>query len=287
VIKLIQLHETISVRHGVFVMGVAGSGKTKCIVTLAKAYGHIGRPHKETRLNPKAITATQMFGKLDVTTNEWFDGIFSTIWRKACKREQDYIWLTLDGPVDALWIESMNTVLDDNQTLTLANSDRIRMTLRMKMIFEVGNLDNASPATVSRGGMIFLSRSTLGWLPEVQSLLKGRPDQAILEELFVKSVDKVFQFLDLQTKQVMQTEPIAATKSTIILIQGLAPREQLLQESHLQHIFIFSLIWSLGGRLEQNDRVKLHKFLQVFLVIVLNIDMYSCYVHVRIRFHYI
>ena len=99
-------------------------------------------------------------------------------------------WVVLDGPVDAIWIENMNTVLDDNKKLCLNSGEIIKLSPVTTMLFEVRDLEYASPATVSRVGIVFLEPDTdLGWQPIVQSWVETVPD-------FIKKEHKS-QLLDL------------------------------------------------------------------------------------------
>ena len=123
-------------------------------------------------MNPKAIRAPEMFGEVDDSVASGFHGIFAAMWGKFNDRaRKDNTWIICDGPVDAVWIENLNTVLDDNKILTLANGDRIPMTDNVKLMFEVEDLRNASPATVSRAGIIFVSASDLDWEPILKAWL--------------------------------------------------------------------------------------------------------------------
>ena len=87
----------------------------------------------------------------------------------STEESPDQKWILFDGPVDAVWIENMNSVMDDNKILTLINSDRITMPEQVSLLFEVGDLSVASPATVSRCGMVYNDYKDWGWMPYVTS----------------------------------------------------------------------------------------------------------------------
>lgn len=81
----------------------------------------------------------ELYGEIDLMTKDWTDGLASMIIREFVLSENrnQFKWTVFDGPVDALWIENMNTVLDDNMTLCLANGERIKLNPSLRMLFEV------------------------------------------------------------------------------------------------------------------------------------------------------
>jgi len=308
--KIVQLYETCLVRHGIMLTGPAGSGKTRISETLQSSLAVVdGRPIKIVRMNPKAVQAHELYGQTDKVSGEWVKGVFAAIWEKYNNRNLPFItWITQDGPVDAIWIEDLvswgctprrpvvrathaslpfstqNTVLDDNKILTLASGDRMPMTDNVKIMFENESLANASPATVSRAGIIFVSETDLDWKPVVEAWVQLRPteQQAPMRELFLKivgdntqvDVGHLFDFISRNLVCVMPTTRVGTMAGMYNLIAVLFARCEAVGgivsasadpakfKLQLERIFCFSACWTLGSMLEPEDRVRFDAYLR-------------------------
>lgn len=177
---MIQLYETMLTRHTTMIVGPTGSGKSVILNQLAKALAEDQEyPVKIDTINPKMITNHELYGVLDPESRDWTDGLLSKLFKEANRprTEEDKPetrWILYDGDVDAVWVENMNSVMDDNKILTLANGDRIRLQNWCKMLFEVFDLQYASPATISRCGMVYVDPKNLGYRPFYEKWLKGK-----------------------------------------------------------------------------------------------------------------
>ena len=140
-----------------------------------------------------------LFGYNDEILNEWQDGIAAKLFRECFDdKSKNLKWLLFDGPVDSLWIESLNTVLDDNKKLCLANGETIKVPDEMSLIFEVEDLLMASPATVSRCGMVYMEPEELGWQPYFFNWFKNLPgtfEDPLIEEFLLEIFQNIVTYL--------------------------------------------------------------------------------------------
>jgi dynein heavy chain, axonemal len=97
-----------------------------------------------------------------------------------------------------MWIESLNTVMDDNKVLTLASNERIPLNDSMRLLFEISHLKTATPATVSRAGILYVSNSDIGYSPVYVSWVERRDstsERTQLLLLFDKYIPRCLDFL--------------------------------------------------------------------------------------------
>uniref|UniRef100_A0A8B9BTE2 Dynein axonemal heavy chain 12 n=1 Tax=Anser brachyrhynchus TaxID=132585 RepID=A0A8B9BTE2_9AVES len=278
--KMIQTYEMMIVRHGFMLVGEPFSGKTKVLHVLAdtlslmkeRSYGEEERVIFRT-VNPKSITMGQLFGQFDLVSHEWTDGIVANTFREfALSETPERKWVIFDGPIDTLWIESMNTVLDDNKKLCLMSGEIIQMSLQMSLIFETMDLSQASPATVSRCGMIYLEPSQLGWTPLVTSWLSKLPEplnlkvhQDLLQGLFDWLIPPALQLRQKQCKELVPTSNKLCLLMRLYSVRLCHLFRQLLIFLPLQGCFAFATIWSIGGTCDGDSRIIFDSFLREIL----------------------
>lgn len=190
-----------------------------------------------------------------------------------------------DGPVDAIWIENMNTVLDDNKKLCLNSGQIITLTDRMTMMFEVDDLSYASPATVSRCGMVYMEPGALGSDPLIKSWMNTLPDSFKLRKQLIPTIRDLFQkYLHDMLKFARKNcpEPDVSCDNNLVQscfrildcyfadyieseVKKVTADDIEDLEASIEQLFIFALIWSIGGTSTLEGREKFNNKLRPLL----------------------
>ncbi|TPX70976.1 hypothetical protein CcCBS67573_g06369 [Chytriomyces confervae] len=280
--KILQIYEMMLVRHGFMVVGESFSGKTAAYRVLQSALTDCAKISPDTDvkvlvtvLNPKSITMGQLYGQFDPITHEWSDGVLALTFRTfASAQSPERKWLIFDGPVDAIWIENMNTVLDDNRKLCLNSGEIIQLSSTMSMVFEVRDLAVASPATVSRCGMIYMEPHRLGWrdtlvVSWMKRNLLATQEQKMVYTMIDWLVQPLMTYVRRELKELCETLDTNLAVSMLNIFESLVDDcQKSIEVSNklLQGFFIFSVVWSVGASVNDKGRELFNAMLRTMLM---------------------
>jgi len=303
--KIFQLYEMILVRHGLMLVGYSYGAKTEAYRILAAALSDMNKEGLEeiTRcfvINPKSIYIGQLYGQFDPVSHEWTDGVLAKWFRiAAVDTTPDRKWIIFDGPVDAVWIENMNTVLDDNKKLCLMSGEIVQMTMQMNLIFEVQDLAVASPATVSRCGMVYVEPSQIGWWPLITSWLRRMKENfpgivaalPMIESLLTWLITPCIDFVKKHCRELIPTAAINLAQSLLNLYESMLDEFRIPTGTRasqrasqiggivlftpptgsdvdiwIQCLFTMALVWTVGGSIDSEGRHKFNIFLRRYYI---------------------
>jgi dynein heavy chain 1 len=283
--KVLQLKQVLDQRHGVMLVGPSGSGKSSAWKTLLSALeladGIKGDAHI---IDPKSISKETLYGKLDPTTLEWTDGVFTKLLREVLADRRGggadrRHWLVFDGDVDPEWAENLNSVLDDNKILTLPSGERLEVPPSVRILLEVDSLRYTTLATISRCGMVWFSEGAVTVSMMLSHALAAvDPPQELLEEwapqFTAGSLVQVALEAALAEKHVMEAsrERLVATLCSLLErgVALLAEYNESRLDSSLpaQHAssfarkwLLYSLLWGFGGSMPHAGRLQLSSVL--------------------------
>jgi dynein heavy chain len=286
--KIIEIYEMMLVRHGFMIVGDPLSGKTVAWKVLAAALHDLHeqglmeeqKVHYDI-INPKSITMQELYGSFDPVSHEWSDGVLANTYRNQANAPgEDRQWLIFDGPVDAVWIENMNTVLDDNKKLCLMSGEIIQMSNRMNLMFEPQDLLVASPATVSRCGMIYMEPHMLGWEPALESWLTELPGPLRTSEEFVGLVRDLFlwllppllTFVRREARAFVPMSSVHLARQTMNILdclldawRGETPPAAAHTPVALEATAVFAITWGVGAHLVGSSRPPFDQLLRDLL----------------------
>ncbi|CAJ1429265.1 unnamed protein product [Effrenium voratum] len=291
--KIIQFYECHLVRHSVMLVGMPFSGKTTALNTLQKSLSdlaqdgsmHPGCIVHQARLNPKSIPARDLYGCFEEVSREWVDGIVAVLFREFARNQtEERKWLVFDGPVDAVWIENMNTVMDENKKLCLNSGEIIAMSANMRTIIEPMDVEVASPATISRNGMVFFEPHLMGYQHLIAKTLKGglpqemdETERAAVTGMIEFLVPPLVSYVSRQCKTVSPAQEQNLVQSFLLLLTTKLQsgykdpnmnREAADPKALVAMVDCYAIwcaIWGIGAACETGSRPMFGQFLRKLL----------------------
>ena len=254
--RAVALYETLYARKGVLLLGETLVGKTTCLRLLTAAFPLLRnlKPALPTHfkdfvdasietyaVSSKAYSMENLFGRFHEFDNSWVEGFVEKVLAASGTGGQSKwrSWLIFDGPVDTVWIEYLNSALDDTSRLSLANGKSVEVPQNFRFIFETSSIASCTPASISRCGTVFMTPTDVGWQSLVDSWLKKISSE---EENMTKTENKrklVKSKTGLPTekkksKRLVRRESIMTTRSSL---NSFSKKKKLhnLKGSHCRH----------------------------------------------------
>eukprot|EP00051_Salpingoeca_urceolata_P022682 m.374607 g.374607 ORF g.374607 m.374607 type:complete len:4614 (-) comp20005_c1_seq14:242-14083(-) len=211
-LKVLQVYQVTCINHGLMLVGPTGVGKSAAWRILNEALTRLsGEEGQIYIIDPKAISKEELYGNMDENTREWTDGLFTHIVRKVIDNLRGELtrrqWIIFDGDVDPEWVENLNSVLDDNKLLTLPNGERLNLPDKIRIIFEVQDLKNATLATVSRCGMIWFSEDVLTTEMYFQRYIRQLRNDSLEKDTIGRKKGEEHPIMEIQRKVAAVIEP--------------------------------------------------------------------------------
>ncbi|CAI6360698.1 unnamed protein product [Macrosiphum euphorbiae] len=278
VLKIVQLYEIKTYRSSIIIIGNSGAAKSitwktlrDTLILLKSEQINSFETVIEYVLNPITLTIEELYGKYNHATHEWVDGVFSSILRKICSDNGlEQKWVIIDGPLESRWVENMSSAMDDTNILILENGERILIPKQVSFLFEVEDLKVASPAIISKCGIVHNNHNDCGWRLYVNSWLNSCKFKLFKDEMklnFEHYIDDLLVFKSLNCIEIVSLTDQNCVISLCKLLesctfQDLAdkiPNE--LNDGQYKFLikiwFIFCMIWSICGCLNEDGKKKI------------------------------
>ena len=285
-----------------FVLGPPDSGKSSLIRTIAASRSRTDAVTNLRCINPKAIPHGRLFGFYDPDhCHKWVDGVVSSILREMVGADNESMspqWMVLDAAIDPTWADFVHTLVPDDGHLVLPSQECIKKSSTFKLIFECENLLFASPGMVAYGGIVNLSGSDVGWTAFVQSWLESHYSSdpqltPVLHKLFgpepTDVVPQALAFLSAECGFATVVNEVVDHRQPLVeMLCSVLQGSDLLESTRLSSnhegpgstrssspsaadgdrikclvcTFVYALVWSLGGLLDRESKIKLNAWVR-------------------------